>query len=801
VKGAVGASLVILTLLVYCRTFDHPFVELDDRFYVTQNQHVQAGLTAEGVRWAFTTYDCANWHPLTWLSLQLDGTLYGGRNAGGFHVTNVLLHAANTLLLFLILDRMTGLVWRSAVVAALFALHPLHVESVAWVADRKDVLSTLFWMLTLAAYVAYVRRPGVGRYLPVVAALGLGLMAKPMLVTLPFVLLLLDYWPLRRWRHEPAIVPAPAPPKAARRGKPSRRSRETPAAVAPPALPAPVPWQHLVLEKLPLFIPVLTVCVATVLAQRAGQAVMSLERFPLAARLGNALVAYVAYLGQTFWPLHLAAFYPHPGATIPVAELLGAGLLLAIITAGVLGPGRRWPYLAVGWFWYLGTLVPVIGVVQVGTQAMADRYTYVPLVGISLLLVWGVSDLAVAWRVPRFGLAAAAAVLSVCVVLTWTQIGYWAGDRLLWEHALAVTKNNATAHCNLGMYYYDHGQTDVARAELETAAALDPRSAVAAINLGNAYWALGRREEALQQYRRAVELEPGYATARNYIGDALAALGRWEEARAEYERTVALTPGYAKGHASLGNVLVELGRPEEAVEEFQKAVALDPTDAQSHGALGQALLEQGRYDEAEASTRRALDVLPADSPLRPLASWQLQRCRRLQALEQRLPAVLEGKTRPSQAGEWLELAWLCQQPRLGRYAAAARFYATAFAAEPKLAEDPDRPLRYQAARAAVLAGTGRGEDAASLGDKERAALREQALQWLRADLAFWTGPLRSGNDPNRAGAGQALQRWLQAPDLTGVRDPAELTNLPQAEREAWQEVWQKVRAVLAETAP
>jgi tetratricopeptide (TPR) repeat protein len=778
----ISVALAALTLLVYSPTFHYPFVYYDDPEYVVESPHVQAGLTAESARWAFTTFDCGNWHPLTWLSLQLDSQVYGGLTAGGFHLTNVLLHTANAVLLFLALARLTGAVWRSAVVAGLFALHPLHVESVAWVAERKDVLSTLFWALTLIAYAHYARRPSAGRYLLVVLALALGLLAKPMLVTLPFVLLLLDYWPLRRWQSAASL----------------RRP---------------------LVEKVPLFGLVLASCAVTLLAQLHGNAVASVGAFPLAARVGNALLAYVGYLGKMFWPVNLAVYYPHPGPAVPVLPALGAGLFLSALTALVLGPGRRWPYLAVGWLWYLGTLVPVIGLVQVGGQALADRYTYlgtlvpviglvqvggqaladrytyVPLIGLFLLLVWGVTDLAQGWRLPRQCLAATAAVvLSACAALTWAQVGHWDSTLHLWEHAAKVTENNYLAHINLGTCYREQGRPTAARREFEKAAAIDPKVAVAHFNLGGVLADLGRLEEALAELRMAIALGPELSVPHNTVGALLQSLGRLEEAEVEYRRAIDRGPQDAYAHHNLGMVLTEMGRREEGLAELRQAIELSPRNARLHDGLGRALQEEGRLEEALAEYRKALELGETE------AGPRLQACERLRTLHSRLPGLIAGRDRPADNAERLAFAELCRQPCERCYALAARLYADAFSAGPKLADDLRAGYRFQAAGAAAAAGCGQGKDGAQLGEAEKARLRDQSLNWLQADLAVWTRQARGGTAEARAAVQRVLRAWKRDAHLVGVRDPAALAQLTPAEREAWQKLWQEVDAVLAQVS-
>jgi tetratricopeptide (TPR) repeat protein len=798
VELSIGLALAALTLTVYSPCFRHPFVNFDDEEYVTRNPHVQAGLTAGGVRWAFTTLDCGNWHPLTWLSLQLDATLYGGLRAGGFHLTNVLLHAASTLLLFLVLGRMTGAVWRSAVVAGLFALHPLNVEPVAWVAERKGVLSTLFWMLALAAYLAYVRRPGVRRYLLIVLALVLGLMAKPMLVTLPFVLLLLDYWPLRRLQIE--------------------------------SKSAICNLKSAILEKLPLFILVLAWCVLAFLGQRRIDALPSLEAYPLDVRVWNALLAYVAYLGKMFWPARLAVHYPHPGAAVSVVAALAAGLLLAVITVLVLGLGRRRPYLAVGWLWYLGTLLPVIGLVQIGGHGMADRYTYVPLIGLFLLVTWGAADLMAARKLPRFYPAAAATlVLAACAVLTWIQLGYWKSDRDLWEHALAVTENNALAHNNLGMVYFgqgrvglaekefdravtlaprvalfhhnratllrDRGRPDEALAECSQAVALSPRDALFHYTLGNLLRDLGREDEALAELQESVHLDPDSPQSHGNLANVLLDLGRREEAVAEYRRAIDLDPRYASPHVGLGNALAELGRREEALAEYHRAIDLGPKSPVAHLNLGMALQEEGRLEAAAVEYRKAVELGYGQ------ALPRLQQCEKLRALRPRLPELLAGRDQPADNAERLAFADLCGQPFEGRYALAARLYADAFHTDPTLTGDLRTAYGSDAATVAARAGCGQGQDAAGLDEAEKARLRLQALGWLRAELALWTEQIQGDSPPPaRVAARQALRAWQRSTGLAGVRDPEALALLPEAERAAWQKLWQEVEAVLSGVA-
>ncbi len=782
-----GAALALLTLLIYSPTFHYSFVNFDDPSYVSKNPHVQSGLSADNIRWAFTTFACSSWHPLTWLSLQLDAELFGGQNAGAFHRTNVLLHTANTLLLLLVLVRLTGQMGRSAMVAALFALHPLRVEAVAWVTARKDVLSTFFWFLTLAAYLFYVKRPSVRRYFPLLLALVLGLLAKPMLVTLPCVLLLLDYWPLHRW---------------------SRAG-----------------FRRLLLEKVPLFVLVLLWCLVTFQAHLHNQDVAPLEDVSVAARLGNTLLAYTGYLSKMLWPVHLAVYYPHPGANLPVAPMVSSALLLTAITVLVFGPGRRWPYLAVGWLWYLGTLVPVIGLVQIGSQALADRYSYVPLIGPFLMLSWGVADLAAAWRLPRpYLIAAALLVLSACAALTWNQVGYWQSNRHLWERAVAATENNAVAQLNLGVCYRDEGRIGDAKRAFEQAIASDPRLAGPHASLGDVFGILGLWGRAAAEYRTAIDLAPPFAAPHFNLGNALAQMGQREEAMAEYRRAIDLNPNDSAPHLNLAIQLSYLGRMDEAESQFRAAIELDPANAQAHSNLSVLLVELGRHEEAFAEFRRAIAVDPKDSRIHSqfagilqedgqldeaLAEYhaalelgdrqvqpRLQSCEQLRALHPRLAGLIAGRDRPADNSERLAFAVLCGQRQQRRYALAARLYDEAFRADPRLADDPRSALRFHAAAVAAAAGCGR--DADPLDEPQRASLRRQASQWLQADLDFWTSLAQSDRPEVRAAAGRILRRWQRDDHFAGVRDPAMLAPLPESERQAWRKLWDEVAVTLSQ---
>jgi len=593
-RGWIFVALVGCIGALYARVANYDFV-FDDIIQITENATVRRGLTWEGLAWALTTTHAANWQPLTWLSHLADCSLFG-LNAGGHHLVNVVLHTLNAALLFTVLRRSTGACWRAAAVALIFAVHPLRVESVAWISERKDALSGAFWMLTMLAYVRYARDPTRGRFVVVGALLGAGLMAKPMLVTLPAVLLLWDVWPLERWPGDrDARRAAVRPPAQAR----ARRSLAA-----------------LMTEKLPLAAVCLAAAALTLVAQSQGGAVQSLHALPIGARVDNALRSYVTYLWMAVWPVDLAFLYPHPGRMaggirgLTMAGLAAGAALLAL-TAIAAALWRRLPYLLVGWLWYLGTLVPVIGIVQVGNQALADRYTYIPLIGIAIIAAWGTADLARRWPSVRAPLAVGAvALLGFWLARTWAQVAVWRDEPTLDLHALRVTANNFVAHNNLGRALYLQGSLREAAEHLERALAIEPKFAEAHNNLGAVLLQEGRLDAATAQLERALAIDPKYAEAHDNLGLVRFRQGRLEEAAAHLEQAVAFAPAYAQGHYDLGTVRLYQRRFREAADHFAAALGLRPDHAETHNNLGVALLELGRPEEAARHFEAALAVKP-----------------------------------------------------------------------------------------------------------------------------------------------------------------------------------------------
>jgi Flp pilus assembly protein TadD len=571
--------LAAIVWLVFGQTLGHEFVNFDDGAYVYENPVVQKGLTMQGIVLAFTRVYSFNWHPLTMMSHMLDCQLYG-LNAGGHHLTNVLLHTASVILLFLVLRQMTGFLWRSAFVAAVFAIHPLRAESVAWVSERKDVLSGLFFMLTLWAYTRYAqgrsRVEGRESSTQVVPALDprlwtldywlvllffvLGLLCKPMLVTLPLMLLLLDYWPLGRVTGYKWQV--------------TNEKKEKPSTLSPqPSTTKQL--STLLLEKLPLFGLAVASCVVTIFAQH--EAVASFEKFSLPLRLGNAVVSGVAYLGQMFWPAGLAVLYPFKTRAGGVSGVVLSLVLLAVISAGVFFLRRRRPYFLAGWLWYLIMLAPVIGIFQVGTQARADRYTYLPQIGLYLLLTWGAAEWYAGWRHRRAVLGSLATVILAALIFrARAQTACWRNSETLWTHTIACTSGNAIAHVNLGNFLFQKGRVD----------------------------------EAITQYQAALQIRPDYAAAHNNLGNALRQEGRLDEAMVHFQKALEINPNYAKAHYNLGVALAQKGLVDQATVQFRKALESQPDNAEACYNLGNALIQKGNVSEAVTFYQEALQIKP-----------------------------------------------------------------------------------------------------------------------------------------------------------------------------------------------
>jgi len=544
-KVLICVLLVLATFAIYSQIQDHEFINFDDDLYITNNLNVQAGLTSESVEWAFTTFTLGNWFPVTWFSHMLDYQLYG-LHAKGHHLTSLFFHITNSLLLFLILFRMTGAIWQSAFVAAIFAFHPLNVESVSWAAERKNVLSALFWLLTMWAYIHYAAKPTIKSYGLVFLFFTLGLMSKPMLVTLPFVLLLLDYWPLRRLKF----------------GQ-ERESNE----VLEKNIAKKSEVLQLVLEKIPLFLLTTGLSIITFIAQKSLGAMNYAESLTFSTSVTNAMVSYLEYLGKIIWPRGLSILYPHPGNTLAVWKGILCGIALVGITIISIRLIRKAPYFAVGWFWYLGTLVPVIGIVQVGGQAMADRYTYIPLIGIFIIVAWGVPELISKWHYKEKVLSISVGIIIFTLLITtWRQVSHWKNSITIFKHAIRVTDKK------------------------------HPTFAIAYNNLGIVLFAKQKNEEAISHYKMALELNPDSAVAHNNLGIALFTKQKNEEAISHYKMAIKINPDYANAHNNLGVALLHAEMTEEAIDYFKEAIRIRPDYAAAQKNLEMALL---RSEELE----------------------------------------------------------------------------------------------------------------------------------------------------------------------------------------------------------
>ena len=565
---AISIALLALTWAVFGQTLRHDFVNYDDDFYVYENADIISGVSAPAVLWAFTHFHAANWHPLTTISHMLDCTWFG-LHPGGHHFVNVLLHSLTAVLLFLVLWNMTRAIWRSAFVAMIFAIHPLHVESVAWIAERKDVLSGLFFVLTLAAYVRYARTPSIPRYLLVALLFALGLLSKTMLVTVPAILLLVDFWPLRRFQSVSA--------------------------------------SRLILEKLPLLLLAAGSALATLLAQQ--NALGSRTEFPISVRATNALVSYLTYLWQTFWPLRLAAFYPHVADEFALWKIAVATAVLIGLTLLAIIFRNRYPYLLTGWFWYLIMLLPVLGIIQVGLQAHADRYAYLSQIGLCLLVTWTVSDLFGGRATAKTFLAVGS--FTIVGALAWLasiQASFWRNSETLWTHALAVTRDNAMAHLGLGDLYFVRGKTDEAIAEFRTALKIQPTSPYVHANLGAALVGSGAFDEAIEHLETTIRLKPQHPRAHFNLGNAFLHKGRFDEAAAQYQEQLGIQPDHPGAHCNLATALMRKGELDHAIAEFEKTIAMWPDYTEAHYNLATCYAQKGDIDRAIDHYQTALKL-------------------------------------------------------------------------------------------------------------------------------------------------------------------------------------------------
>jgi tetratricopeptide (TPR) repeat protein len=624
-KYAVWPLLIVITLAVFGQVARFDFVNFDDPKYVAQNRHVLDGLSRESVAWAFTTTYFSNWHPLTWISYMLDAQLFG-KDPGWFHVTNLLVHTANVLLLFAVLWQMTGALWRSALVAALFAIHPLHVESVVWVSERKDVLSTLFGLLSIGAYAHFARRLQRRWYLLALLFFAASMMSKQMLVTLPFVLLLLDYWPLHRVPSTSFDVPSGGSVEpASRSNAKDRTGTGTGTEERPPFLQRPV--KLLILEKIPFLALSVLFCVVAYATHQQSGTMSLMKSLSTETRLFNAVLVYIIYLRQTVWPSGLAVFYPHVGDGISVFAVVSAAFVIFAVTFVAWAQRRRRPYLLIGWLWYLGTLVPVIGIVQIGAQRMADRYTYVSLIGVFIAFSWLIGSFIAArtWcRIIVPGLAVAA--VAAFSWIAYLQTEYWENSVELFNRALAVTENNTTAHNNLGTALYSRGKYEQAIYHFQAALSIDPDSSKAHNNLGNALDEQKLYDEALVQYREAVRTGPTNAMAHNNLAVLLVKLDRYEEAAHHLREALRIAPEHAKAHSNLGVLLVEVGSLRDAISHLRAALKFDPEDTKAHYNLGKALCDLGQFDEGMRHYERTLE-LNSEFP-RAQNNWGVALCRR-----------------------------------------------------------------------------------------------------------------------------------------------------------------------------
>ena len=590
----VSLFLILAIVMVYGQVGYFDFVDFDDGLYVTKNVYVQKGLSVEGFVWAFTTSHAGSWYPITWLSHMLDFELYG-LNPAGHHYTNIAFHIANTLLLFFILFRMTGALWKSAFVAALFAVHPLHVESVAWVSERKDVLSTFFGLLTIGAYYRYIKASEFKNYLLVIIFLCLGLMSKPMLVSFPFVLLLLDFWPLKRIRFKNKY-------DLQHEGSTDYGSKGI---------------FQLIVEKIPLFILAAIQCILTFFIQRSGGVVVSLEALPLKTRIANALISYVSYFFKTIWPHNLSYYYPYSIGSFSVWQICGAALLITSSILGAIHLSRQYPYVLVGLFLYFGTLVPVIGLVQVSDQAMADRYTYIPLIGLFIVVVWGVPDILKKWPYRKiFLFVSAIIILSALTIRAFFQASHWKNSIALFENAVKINENNHHALNNLVTALIDNGNYDEAFLYLNRALKMDPQKAYLRMNLANVLFLQSKPDEAISKYREILQTDTKNADVNYNLAYVMSTQGRLDKAVLLYKETLKIDPEYAKAHYNLGDIYLDQGKITEAFMHYAETIKIKPDYVQAYNKIGLIMFKQGKFNKARVFFSKAIQIDPNYSEAR-----------------------------------------------------------------------------------------------------------------------------------------------------------------------------------------
>ncbi|GFO70418.1 O-GlcNAc transferase [Geomonas limicola] len=615
--------LTLVTMIVFLQTATHQFINFDDPGYVTSNTAVKGGLSAAGLAWAFTSTAMSNWHPLTWLSHMIDVQFFG-LDPRWHHLTSVFLHAVTVVVLFMLLEGMTGALWQSFFVALLFAVHPLHVESVAWVAERKDVLSCLFGLISLSCYVRYVKTPGARWYLASLLLFVASLMSKPMLVTLPLVMLLLDYWPLDRYGCDPSTN-------------------------------ATLPVLRLAREKIPFFVFSALSSAITVYSQHKGGAMATLDKVPVTARIENALIAWVKYIFLMVWPQDLAILYPFPKHLV-LWQAAAAGIVLVIISTAVVRYRRRFPYLLTGWFWYFITLLPVIGLVTVGGQSMADRYTYFPLIGLFVACCWLIPDLMQGWQHRQVVLAVLAPlVFSLLTAVTWRQLGYWKDDFSLFRHTLEVTSDNYLILNNYGIALDAKGNHAEAFRYFNEAVQVNPRSAMAYSNLGSVSLGWGKLDDAVQNYTKALEINPNHLQARAGMGKTLAALGRFDEAVWQFQEALKIDPSLTAAHQNLALLLIKLGKNSEAQSHYEAALQLDPRSPKAALDMGIAMAQEGKMVEALGYFDDAQRIAPTSVEAHFNRGLAFVRLNRKEEAAGEFARVLELRPNSREARHWLDM--------------------------------------------------------------------------------------------------------------------------------------------------